>query len=382
MKKGNSIHRWLVLLVSLLLTIGAWPSVVMADTVPVVSYCTHVQNDGWQSYVSGGNLSGTSGKSLRLEGIKIKLDSQGYDLDVNYQTHIQNIGWEADTSRGWKSNDTISGTEGLSYRLEAIQIKLTGSDADKFDIYYQVHAQNLGWLGWAKNGESAGTAGYAYRLEAIKIQIVPNGAAVPSGNVDKEKPFYENPAADYAQIIAEYQVAEVNKFAPKVINTLPDVTQTFAPYEFKQPLYYMLEDLSGDSIPELVIAGYDLVNTNNPYPDPETAYNIIDVYRLVGGTPERIFGGPPLGIRATCTICENNFFKVRGSGGAASGSYTFYKLNDNLTQTFQRIEYDTWKAPNYYLTDASHSNYLINQIEAYEIINSYVPRNDINWIKL
>lgn len=64
----------------------------------------------------------------------------------------------------------MSGTEGLGYRLEAIQIKLTGADASKFDIYYRVHAQNFGWMGWAKNGESAGTAGFGYRLEAIQIK--------------------------------------------------------------------------------------------------------------------------------------------------------------------------------------------------------------------
>lgn len=100
------------------------------------------------------------------------MDTQGYDLGINYQTHIQNIGWEADTERGWKSNGSMSGTEGLSYRLEAIQIKLTGIDAEKFDIYYRVHAQNVGWMGWAKNGDSAGAAGYGYRLEGIEIQIV------------------------------------------------------------------------------------------------------------------------------------------------------------------------------------------------------------------
>lgn len=29
-------------------------------------------------------------------------------------------------------------------------LKLTGKDADKYDIYYRVHAQNYGWLAWAK----------------------------------------------------------------------------------------------------------------------------------------------------------------------------------------------------------------------------------------
>ena len=73
----------------------------------------------------------------------------------------------------------MSGTEGMSKRLEAIQIKLDGELAQKYDIYYRVHAQTYGWLGWAKNGESAGTEGLSKRLEGIEIQIVPKGSAAP-----------------------------------------------------------------------------------------------------------------------------------------------------------------------------------------------------------
>lgn len=182
MKKD--IQKLSILVLAVALVAIAAPISASASSNPTASYCTHVQNVGWQDYVSNGLMSGTEGKSYRLEGIKIKLDTQGYDLGITYQTHIQNIGWEADTSRGWKSNDTMSGTEALSYRLEAIQIKLTGADADKFDIYYQVHAQNIGWMGWAKNGESAGTAGFGYRLEGIRIVIVPAGSASP-GSTDK-----------------------------------------------------------------------------------------------------------------------------------------------------------------------------------------------------
>lgn len=157
------------------------------DQNPHVVYQTHVQNEGWQDYVENGLMSGTEGMGYRLEGIKIKIDAP--KLNINYQTHIQNIGWEADTDQGWKKDNEMSGTEGLSYRLEAIQIKLTGSDADQYDLYYQVHAENFGWLGWAKNGESSGTAGYGYRLEGIHIKIQPVGLKTPS--LVTEKPFYD-----------------------------------------------------------------------------------------------------------------------------------------------------------------------------------------------
>lgn len=180
----KNIQKLSLLLMSLLLIIGVSQASVMAAAKPSVSYRTHVQNEGWQNYVSDGTISGTSGKSLRLEGIEIKLDNHGADIGISYQTHIENIGWEANTSRGWKNNGAMSGTSGLSYRLEAIQIKLTGADADQFDVYYQVHAQNIGWMGWAKNGESAGTAGFAYRLEGIRIALVPAGSAAP-GSTDK-----------------------------------------------------------------------------------------------------------------------------------------------------------------------------------------------------
>uniref|UniRef100_UPI003592F1E2 peptidoglycan DD-metalloendopeptidase family protein n=1 Tax=Acetobacterium malicum TaxID=52692 RepID=UPI003592F1E2 len=83
-----------------------------------ITYQTQIQNIGWQDPVANGTMSGTSGEGLRLEGIKINLDTQGYDVGVSYQTHIENIGWEADTDRGWKSNGVMSGTEGLGYRLE------------------------------------------------------------------------------------------------------------------------------------------------------------------------------------------------------------------------------------------------------------------------
>ncbi len=138
-----------------------------------VEYTTHVQNIGWQDYVKDGIMAGTSGLGLRLEGIKIRLNSP-LEGNIEYSTHIQNIGWQE-----YKLNDNMSGTSGKSLRLEAIKINLTGTIAKVYDVYYRVHAQNAGWLGWAKNGESAGTAGYGFRLEGIEIKLVEKGNKAP-----------------------------------------------------------------------------------------------------------------------------------------------------------------------------------------------------------
>lgn len=142
--------------------------------VPSISYQTHVQSVGWQGYKKDGQMSGTSGLSKRLEGIKINLSNLPYSGGIKYRTHVQKNGW-----MNWKNNNAISGTTGESKRLEAIEIELTGDMAKYFDVYYRVHAQTFGWLGWAKNGESAGSSGYAKRLEGIEMKLVKKGDPAP-----------------------------------------------------------------------------------------------------------------------------------------------------------------------------------------------------------
>ncbi len=140
-----------------------------------VSYRSHVQRIGWQAWKSNGLSSGTTGQSLRLEGVQIKLASAAYSGAIQYRTHVQSYGWES----SWRSNGATSGTVGQAKRLEAIQIRLTGQMAQHYDVWYRVHAQRFGWLGWAKNGASSGTAGYSYRLESLQIKLLPKGSSAP-----------------------------------------------------------------------------------------------------------------------------------------------------------------------------------------------------------
>ena len=154
-------------------------------SAPSVTYRTHIQTDGWQGWKKDGEMSGTQGRSRRLEGIEIKVNGDA-DLGIRYKTHIQTYGWET----AWKQNGQMSGTEGQAKRLEAIRIELTGGYASKYDVWYCVHAQHFGWLNWAKNGADAGTAGYAYRLEGIKIRILPKGSSAPANEGKSQAAFY------------------------------------------------------------------------------------------------------------------------------------------------------------------------------------------------
>ena len=141
-----------------------------------IVYQAHMQTSGWNAAVMNGTTGGVTGKSKRMEALKISLENPLYSGGVQYRAHVQTYGWQ-----GWKSNGAIAGTTGLSKRMEAVQIQLTGEMAKKYDIYYRVHVQTYGWLGWTKNGAKAGTEGMSKRMEAVQIQLVEKGTAGPSG---------------------------------------------------------------------------------------------------------------------------------------------------------------------------------------------------------
>lgn len=151
---------------------------IAVEDTNIISYTTHQQTYGWDTEKQNGYQSGYTGYSKRLEAIKINVGDGYGDLGVEYQVHAQSYGWMDPVSNG-----EMAGTEGEAKRIEALRIRLTGTEAEKYDIYYRVHGQSYGWLGWAKNGEPAGTQGYSKRAEAIQIAVLPSGADAP-GNTE------------------------------------------------------------------------------------------------------------------------------------------------------------------------------------------------------
>lgn len=115
-----------------------------------LKYAVHIQNYGWTDWLTEGELAGTIGKELRIEGIKI--------LGAGpYRVFMQDKGWGF-----WTDPGEIAGTIGQSLRIEAIEIKGITTN-------YHVHVQNIGWMNWASNGETAGTIDGSLRIEAIQI---------------------------------------------------------------------------------------------------------------------------------------------------------------------------------------------------------------------
>lgn len=125
-----------------------------------IKYRTHVQNDGWLDWVNGGQVSGTTGRGLRLEAVQFD-----FPFRANIKAHIERKGW---VNYYDIDKDTVIGTVGESRRLEALVIDPIDNE---LPLTGQVHIQNRGWGNWYNlDGViSLGTSGQSLRMEAIQF---------------------------------------------------------------------------------------------------------------------------------------------------------------------------------------------------------------------
>ena len=148
---------------------------------PYVMMDGHVQDLGWNwfSYytyhISAGNfdvtssMTGTTGRSLRLEAIQLYVNTGNYKLDG--KIHVTTKGGERTYSnREARLNSWtyMSGTTGRSIPLHQISIWLSGDIANKYNIVYRVHVQDEGWKGYVKNGSPA-HGSRNQRIEALEV---------------------------------------------------------------------------------------------------------------------------------------------------------------------------------------------------------------------
>ena len=162
------MKKFKMLLAIMILNFLFIPKVYAQDST--IEYSTHVENIGWMDYVSNNQISGTTGKRLQVESLKIKINN--FNGSIEYSTHVENVGW-----MDYVSNNQISGTTGKRLQVEAIKIRLIGEDADKYDVYYRTHVENVGWTNYVKNGEISGTTGKRLQVEALQIKLVDKNSA-------------------------------------------------------------------------------------------------------------------------------------------------------------------------------------------------------------
>jgi len=143
----------------------------------------------WQGAVAEGSAAGTFGKNSPISSMQMMLTNSGRvgsNSGITYEAYKED-GWHKASNGKETDNDRSS-------KVRAMKISLTGEAANRYDIYYRTHVQNLGWLGWAKNGELAGSF-KDLRLEGYQVMMVEKGSPAPSKslggfNEDKTYPFY------------------------------------------------------------------------------------------------------------------------------------------------------------------------------------------------
>ena len=145
------------------------------DSKMHIQYEAHVSNIGWMSSKRDGSTAGTTGQSKSVEDLKVSILNPVEDGSVQINANVSGIGWQ-----GWDTpSASEGGTTGQGRAVEAVRLRLTGSLAKGYDVYYRVHASNIGWMAWAKDGEEAGTTGMSCSLEAIQIKLIKKGASHP-----------------------------------------------------------------------------------------------------------------------------------------------------------------------------------------------------------
>lgn len=152
-----------------------------------------VQNKGWLPSVSDGNQIGTTGQSLRIQAFKLSLNELPKDVTggISYSAYMQDYGWQAE-----QSNGAVAGLANGNKRVEAIKVRLTGSVASQYSVYYRVHVQNVGWTKYTKDNAIAGSSNLAYRIEAIQVVLVKNGESAPVDS-GKSYPYLYRPNVNY-----------------------------------------------------------------------------------------------------------------------------------------------------------------------------------------
>ncbi|MCU0543738.1 MAG: hypothetical protein MUE44_16410 [Oscillatoriaceae cyanobacterium Prado104] len=137
-------------------------------TAPVsLKVLAHIQGIGDRTF-GDREYAGTRAQGRRVEGFQIKIDPPVSGLNLQYMAHVEGVG---DTA--WIDEGELAGFRGKAKRIEGFAVRLTGTQADKYDVFYSAHVQNVGDTPTIANGQYCGTRGKGLRVEGFKVWVEP-----------------------------------------------------------------------------------------------------------------------------------------------------------------------------------------------------------------
>lgn len=134
-----------------------------------IKYLSHCTDLGWQAAeFENGAIAGTIGEHRALEAFRITeiAVDPGDEVGVAAHALVRTLGWSDATPIGQDVGST-----GLGLPIEAVKIGLTGRDRDKYQIWYRVHVEDIGFMGWCTDGAVSGTEGGSKQVEALQIML-------------------------------------------------------------------------------------------------------------------------------------------------------------------------------------------------------------------
>lgn len=108
-------------------------SVVSGDAT--LALAVHAQNVGTSATAEGKSVTqGSQGQGRRLEAVWLELKGPAAgQYALEYRAHVQNVGWQ-----DWVSGGKMAGTTGKGLRLEALEIRLAKKDAPASQLRWPV----------------------------------------------------------------------------------------------------------------------------------------------------------------------------------------------------------------------------------------------------
>lgn len=172
-KKPTAVFALAALVLSL--TAVSAETAYAADKGTVTSYTATTSKAKFTSAKMGKTAGKASKKAPAVTQVKMKL--KGVRGSVKY-TVCTSGKWSKAVKDGKVAGKKGKATQGLTVRL-------SGSAAKTYDVYYRVYIKGYGWMGWAKNGVKAGTNDKSKAMTAYQVKLVAKkGGKAP--NMDRK----------------------------------------------------------------------------------------------------------------------------------------------------------------------------------------------------
>ena len=130
------------------------------DGEPTLYYQSNVKYYGWLDEVNEPNTTGTTGQSLDLYQLKLRLENVSDTVKLSGKVY---------QNGQWINYDSInSNTEIGNSSIPIQKISFTLAGLSRYKLQYRVHSADVGWQSWIDAGNEAGTTGK--NIQAISLR--------------------------------------------------------------------------------------------------------------------------------------------------------------------------------------------------------------------